>query len=148
MSNNLRIRTLTDRFFDGETTLEEERELYDFYRQENLPDDLKAYRELFLDFDALRCPAELQQHFGKQTTTSRRVRRWLVAAAAVLALVLGGASLLFLQHEQSECIAIIYGERITDREVVLNEMQKTMTAMTDDGSDIVDEQLREMFGNE
>lgn len=147
MSNNLRIRTLTDRFFDGETTLEEERELYDFYRQENLPDDLKAYRELFLDFDALRCPAELQQHFGKQTS-SHRVRRWFVAAAAVLALVLGGASLLFLQHEQSECIAIIYGERITDREVVLNEMQKTMTAMTDDGSDIVDEQLREMFGNE
>lgn len=139
---------LTERFFDGETTLEEERELYDFYRQENLPDDLKAYRELFLDFDALRCPAELQQHFGTQKTSSHRVRRWFVAAAAVLALVLGGASLLFLQHEQSECIAIIYGERITDREVVLNEMQKTMTAMTDDGSDIVDEQLREMFGNE
>ena len=31
MSDNLlRIRTLTDRFFDGDTTPEEEQELYDF----------------------------------------------------------------------------------------------------------------------
>ena len=34
MSDILRIRTLTDRFFDGMTTLEEEQELYDYYRRE------------------------------------------------------------------------------------------------------------------
>ena len=37
MSNILRIRTLTDRFLEGETTLEEERELYVFYRSEEVP---------------------------------------------------------------------------------------------------------------
>ena len=44
-------------------------------------------------------------------------------------------------------MAYIYGERVTDRDVVLSEMQKTMTAMTADGSDVVEEQLKAMFGN-
>ena len=37
MSNILRIRTLTDRFFDGNTTLDEEQELYDYYSREPSP---------------------------------------------------------------------------------------------------------------
>ena len=45
-------------------------------------------------------------------------------------------------------MAYIYGERTTDRDVVLGEMQKTMAAVTDDGSDVVEEQLKMMFANE
>jgi hypothetical protein len=45
-------------------------------------------------------------------------------------------------------VAYIYGKRTTDRDVVLSEMQKTMAAVTDDGSDVVEEQLKMMFGND
>ena len=44
-------------------------------------------------------------------------------------------------------MAYIYGERVTDREVVLSEMHKTMAAISNDGSDIVEEQLKSMFAN-
>ena len=73
MSDILRIRTLTDRFFDGTTTLEEEHELYDYYRREQaLPADLAQLRQLFLDFAAVQ--------FGDEQALNVNVnkpRRWL-----------------------------------------------------------------------
>ena len=47
------IRMLMERFFEGRTTLEEEQELYGFFRKENLPQDLLPYKDMFLDFSAL-----------------------------------------------------------------------------------------------
>lgn len=138
--NLLRIRTLTDRFFDGDTTPEEEQELYDFYRQEDIPEDLRPHQELFRDLAALTTlspTVEQRQH---------RSRWWIAAAAIALLLTVGGTTLYHYQRED-ECVAYIYGERVTDRDVVLSEMQKTMTAMTADGSDVVEEQLKAMFGN-
>ena len=37
-SENNRIKELTDRFFEGETTVEEERELYALYLEEDIPE--------------------------------------------------------------------------------------------------------------
>ena len=140
MSNILRIRTLTERFFDGHTTPKEERELYDFYQQNNIPKDLRPHQELFRDLAALTA---LSPAVGQ---SQHRSRWWIAAAAVALLLTVGGTTLYHYQRED-ECVAYIYGERVTDRDVVLSEMQKTMTAMTADGSDVVEEQLKAMFGN-
>jgi len=150
--NLLRIRTLTDKFFDGDTTLEEEQELYDFYRQDDIPDDLRPHQELFRDLAALTTSTSVRGIEADATPSRsfsldlRRKRWWLSAAAVAVLLIVGGTALYHYQRE-NECVAYIYGERITDREVVLGEMQKTMTAMTADGSDVVEEQLKAMFGN-
>ena len=54
MEKELEIRMLTKRFFDGETTLKEERRLYELYRsEESLPADLKPLREMMLDMGNL-----------------------------------------------------------------------------------------------
>jgi uncharacterized protein involved in exopolysaccharide biosynthesis len=83
----------------------------------------------------------------RQTAPHRR-RRWWIAAAAVAALLLVGGATLYRHQLEDECVAYIYGERVTDRDVVLGEMQKTMTVLTADGSDVVEEQLKAMFGND
>ena len=147
MSDILRIRTLTDRFFDGTTTLEEEQELYDYYRREQaLPADLAQLRQLFLDFAAVQFSDEQAE---QQAPIPRRWLRWAVAACAALLIAAGTAVWLNNGRQgEEECVAYIYGERTTDRDVVLGEMQKTMAAVTDDGSDEVEEQLKMMFGNE
>ena len=147
MSDILRIRTLTDRFFDGMTTLEEEQELYDYYRREQaLPSDLVPLRQLFLDLAAVQFSDEQAK---LQTPTPRRWFRWAVAACAALLITAGTAVWLNnVRQSKEEFVAYIYGERTTDRDVVLGEMQKTMAAVTDDGSDEVEEQLKMMFGNE
>ena len=148
MSDILRIRTLTDRFFDGTTTLEEEQELYDYYRREQaLPADLAQLRRLFLDFAAVQFTDEPAAE--RQAPAPRRWLRWAVAACAALTIAAGAAVWLNSgQQGDDECVAYIYGERTTDRDVVLGEMQKTMAAVADDGSDEVEEQLKMMFGND
>ena len=139
MNNMLRIRTLTEKFFDGDTTPEEEQELYEFYRQDDIPEDLRSNRELFRDLSALTT---------LEPTTTQRCHHWWIAAAAVALLLIVGGTTLYNYQREDECVAYIYGERVTDRDVVLGEMQKTMTALTADGSDVVEEQLKAMFGNE
>ena len=152
MNNLLRIRTLTDKFFDGDTTPEEEQELYEYYRQpwEQIPDDLRSNCELFRDLAALGSltPSTLPPPLSTihHSPSTHRHRWWFAAAAVALVLLVGGATLYHYQSE-NECVAYIYGERVTDRDVVLGEMQKTMTAMTADGSDVVEEQLKAMFGD-
>ena len=148
MSDILRIRTLTDRFFDGTTTLEEEQELYDYYRREQaLPADLAQLRQLFLDFAAVLFGDE--QALNVNVNKPRRWLRWAVAACAALLIAAGTAVWLNNGRQgEEECVAYIYGKRTTDRDVVLSEMQKTMAVVTDDGSDEVEEQLKMMFGNE
>ena len=148
MSDILRIRTLTDCFFDGTTTLEEEQELYDYYRREQaLPADLAQLRRMFLDFAAVQFADELAAE--QQAPTPRRWLRWAVAACAALTIAAGAAVWLNSGRQgDDECVAYIYGERTTDRDVVLGEMQKTMAAVADDGSDEVEEQLKMMFGND
>ena len=152
MNDTLKIRTLTERFFDGETTLAEEQQLYDYYRQEpeSLPADLRSLRQMFLDMAAVQSVAVLQQQ--TEQPPSRSWRHWAVAAVATV-LLAGGAMLLFYRYAQvatddEEMVAYIYGQRTTDRNIVLGEMQKTMTAMAEDDSNIVEEQLKAMFGNE
>ena len=146
MSDILRIRTLTDRFFDGKTTVEEEQELYDYYRREQaLPSDLVQLRQLFLDFAAVQFSDEQAE---QQAPIPRRWLRWAVAACAALLIAAGTAVWLNNGRQgEEECVAYIYGKRTTDRDVVLSEMQKTMAVVTDDGSDEVEEQLKMMFGN-
>ena len=143
MNNLLRIRTLTDKFFEGDTTPEEEQELYDFYRQDDIPEDLRSNSELFRDLAALGSLAPSTVHHPLSTVHHRRW--WLAAAAVALLMIVGGTALYHYQRED-ECVAYIYGERVTNRDVVLSEMQKTMAAMTADGSDVVEEQLKAMFG--
>jgi hypothetical protein len=143
--NLLRIRTLTDKFFDGDTTPEEEQELYAYYRQprEQMPDDLRSNCDLFRDLAALTSLSPTKQ----QTAPQHRQRTWWLAAAAVVLILIVGGTTLYHYRQADECVAYIYGERVTDRDVVLGEMQKTMTAMTADGSDVVEEQLKSMFGD-
>ena len=86
MNNNiLKIRTLVDRFFDGETTLSEEQELLAWFRDTHeLPEDLKPLREMFLDLDAVQCVALPTQPKEQVRTHPRRWAHWSVAAAVAV----------------------------------------------------------------
>ena len=139
MNNVLRIRTLTDRFLEGETTLEEERELYAFYRSGEVPDDLLSLRPLFVGLE------EIQLETLSITSKKKKGdwRTWVVIAASVLVLFLLGGSFLW-QQQQNECVAYAYGERITDRDMIMQELEYSLGTMTEGQTDI-ENQLNEMF---
>lgn len=139
MSNILRIRTLTDRFLEGETTLEEERELYAFYRSEEVPDDLLSLRPLFVGLE------EIQLETPSITSKKKKGdwRKWVMIAASVLVFFLFGGSFLW-QQQQNECVAYVYGERVTDRDLIMQELERSIGTMTEGQNDI-ENQLNDMF---
>lgn len=139
MSNILRIRTLTDRFLEGETTLEEERELYAFYRSGEVPDDLLSLRPLFVGLE------EIQLETPSITPKKKKGdwRKCVMIAASVLVLFLLGGSFLW-QQQQNECVAYVYGERVTDRDLIMQELERSIGTMTEGQNDI-ENQLNDMF---
>ena len=148
MNNKDDIRILTKRFFNGDTTIEEERELYRLYQGHDVPQDLLAYREMMLDLAAIG--AEEYFTTDKQRTIDipiwrRPLFRW-VAAAVVALVVIGGATTLFMHNSEEECVAYIYGQKVTDHNVVMNELSQTAMSMANSRrDDDVAQQLDEMF---
>ena len=174
MMNELEIRTLTERFFDGLTTLAEERRLYELYGEaEGLPADLLPLREMMLDLGRLdaqipstqiptpnpsRGEGSLKSLSADNATykTSQTplpsggvgggyLGVWLSLAASLLLLFTLG-SMWYGYERQNECVAYVYGERVTDRELVMHEMQTAMTSLaTDDATATMEQQMKELF---
>ena len=158
MNSKHDIRTLTERFFNGETTIEEEKALYRLYQGDDVPQDLLAYREMMLDMAAIGREEDHgeENHEDRSMIASPKritrtvpvILRWVAAAAVVLAVV-WGATTIFSPGSEEECVAYIYGQRITDRNVVMNELSQTALSMANSrGDDDVARQLDEMFNIE
>lgn len=47
MNNNKEIDQLIEKYFNGETSLEEEKQLHVFFQREDLPEELKTYKDQF-----------------------------------------------------------------------------------------------------
>ena len=174
MMNELEIRTLTERFFDGDTTLAEERRLYELYSEaEGLPADLLPLREMMLDLGRLDAqipstqiptpnpsrgegslkslPADNATYKTNQTSLPSGgvgggyLGVWLSLAASLLLLFTLG-SMWYGYERQNECVAYVYGERVTDRELVMREMHTAMTSLaTDDATATMEQQMKELF---
>lgn len=125
-SENNRIKELTDRFFEGETTVEEERELYALYLKD-IPEEMEEYREMFRDFSAIimteeeksLCPytvhpvqVTLQTNTHRPTTVKGKTRNrvlwpFISGAAAVLIATIGIS--LSLNRQEEVRLAKLYG---------------------------------------
>jgi hypothetical protein len=143
MTDKEQIQKWLNRFMAGATTEMEEQLLADYFNSAtDVHEEWMPYAILFRGFQ--------HEADGKSTAKTVTMGRWIAAAAAIVLLIAGGTMIWQKHFSQSEeeCVAYIYGERTTDREVVLCEMQKTMTVVTYDGSDVVEEQLKSIFGIE
>ena len=174
MYKELEIRTLTERFFDGLTTLAEERRLYELYGEaEGLPADLLPLREMMLDLGRLDAqipstqiptpnpsrgegslkslPADNATYKTSQTPLPSGgvgggyLGVWLSLAASLLLLFTLG-SMWYGYERQNQCVAYVYGERVTDPSVVLQEMQTALTSIdADEATATMEQQMKELF---
>ena len=135
---NIRITELVERFFEGETTQKEERELYAFFSTKTVPEDLQQYQSVFQYF-AGDLEKELQIVPKKQTSIHRKSKKrvaYIVSvAASVLIIVSVGLNFLFPDKNNSvtnpyEGSYIIRdGVKITDMKIVLPEIEATLQCM-------------------
>lgn len=144
------IRLLAERFFDGETTVEEERTLYAFYSSHAaLPADMEQYRPLITDLGGMdfgeEKPAHPAQGFGdtdfgdeKPAHPAQGIRHKLLVTlsgiAASLLVCITVYSLLQNHHERQQFAAtyegsyvIQDGKRIDDLSLIKTDIEHAIS---------------------
>ena len=132
------IEDLLNRFFEGETTNEEEQQLYRFFSRKDIPEHLARYKPVFSYFEndlegELGQVPESADITGKDGQKPPRQRRWItlaISAAATLLILLVLSPLLlrntdaFNPYEGSYIIR--NGVRITDMGIIKPELEATL----------------------
>lgn len=111
------IEKLVDQFMDGDTSLEEERLLYDFFAHEDIPDSLLAYKDFFVDLAAMECGHDnmlacdnaglLCTHAESPVRRVRNLKRWAIAVAASISIAFGAYFVSDWYKEQQ--FSLLYG---------------------------------------
>ena len=112
------IEALLEKYFEGETKLEEEAELRAFFREADVPQHLEKYRSMFNMFSeeqAVTLPETFESRLDKailDTEADENKRgngtifslpRRLVQAAAIALLIIAGVSVIWqLQQKQTQ----------------------------------------------
>lgn len=144
------IEQLVDRYFDGETTLEEEQILRSFFRQENVPTQLKAYQDLFRyedkagklelgeDFDAKILEA-IGQPVVKARSISLKVRlQPFYRAAAIVAIILtvgNAAQRSFTANEEEMTGTESYTSTYTEPSASLQQVTTAVNMVSEERND-------------
>ncbi|MEI7677586.1 MAG: hypothetical protein WCJ03_12475 [Bacteroidales bacterium] len=124
--NTERIDQLLENYFEGQTTVQEEKELQRFFRQNNLPEKYRAEKAMF-DYYAAEKARKV-----KKVPFYRTLWVQTVAAAAVIILAFG----LFLQMPQGQALIsgrsymIKNGKVINDPDLVRKEAIKALDDVT------------------
>lgn len=125
------IRTLLDKYFDGLTSLAEEKELSNFFSTlAEVPEDLAYAKELFGFF-----ADESERQFTPKKSRRKRSTIYILSTAAAVA-----ASLIIAvtvqwnmnrKQQQNETVyCYINGKAITDRETAVLETRHTLGMVT------------------
>lgn len=120
------IERLMQRFFDGETTTEEEARLYRVFRRKRLPLSLERMRPVMEAFGSMEARAP------RRAMTASIVRRVLAVAAAVLALAVGTA--VYSDYREEQSLARLYGgsyiiengRRTDDLRAIHDDIEQTL----------------------
>ncbi len=132
-----RYDRLLDRFFDGDTAIEEERQLYRYFRSDSVSARHERYRGMFAGFAAMSAEENTSvaapSSAGK-TVGSRRVLRVVMAvAASLLCVVLLGTAYSSMHERQLERLyggsyVIEDGRRIDNLCAIRSHIEKTLAA--------------------
>lgn len=119
----MNIEELVNKYFEGETTCEEERELRRYFTSEDVPEGLRAYRPIFAYFEE-----EAKQNKKSRTEgKTRNIRQRLIYAfsgmAAGILLAIGIASLYQQYDTTPSNYVIIDGKKYTDASLVQQQAQ-------------------------
>ncbi len=119
----MKIDELLDKYFEGETSCEEERRLRRFFTEEQVPEHLQVYRPLFLylnqETTSIAGPKEKQKKLPSgKSSRFYRISYAISGVAAGLLLLLGVAKIIFPISGTPENYVVIDGKRYTDEKLV------------------------------
>lgn len=139
------ISQLEQRYFDGLTTADEERQLRRYLLQHPEGHDaLRAVMGYVAVGRTLHSPVAVPSAAPRRRGVT--LARWAAAAAAVVLLVAVGAAYIYNKEYSTVCVAYIDGQKVTDRQAVLQTIDATIAMASPDKT--VEDQLTEIFNEE
>lgn len=121
---------LADRYFEAETTVAEEKELLEFLAYTDDADFEEV--KVVMGFFVTKTKAETKPKTRTRTRSFVLHRLALTAAAVILALIIVVPAMV---GRSSSCVMIADGERTTDGDVVMSEMDRQMAMLFSNDED-------------
>lgn len=126
----MNIDDLLNKYFEGETSSEEEKQLRDFFASGDVPEELIVYKPLFAYFD---------EEIGKEDKTAKKVSLngrkavyWIAGIAASMLLLLGLGQEFLFSHPRfcSDNYVVINGRCYTDINLVRSHAFSALQEVT------------------
>lgn len=136
------IRLLIQKFFNGESTLAEEQRLYKYFSQQDIADDLLPLKQMFTDLGQIQKPCAANVRMEPSALNPRHLS---IAVAAVITVVVVLSAVLHFSAP-TDYELTVYGKTYTQQEMVMCEVDRTMSSAIQQTPDIEGE-LRQAFGN-
>jgi hypothetical protein len=131
------ITGLLDKYFDGQSTLDEERCLRRYFRRRRIPPELKPYQPLFRYFSD-------ERHEGVAASRALKVILWTVVSAAACLLLFFALNLderLQKPAMQPQSLVYINGALHTDVATITAEGLNSLEILADGSDEATDEQV-------
>lgn len=136
----MKIEKLLNKYFEGETTCEEERELRRFFTQEMIPEHLKEYTPLFAFFEEENKQAKVTHtaYTSRKAILRRRMIYCTSGVAAGLLLLLGIAGIHRHFNTMPDNYVIIDGKCYTDENLVREQAMAAFRNVSLDENELFD----------
>ena len=128
------IEEYINRFLEGETTNEEERAIYRFFREEEVPYHLEEYAPMFAWYEE-GMPEETEASAEQKKRRHLPIEVWSIGIAAMIAVVIGIGIICWNEKDSVpsdwECYEGSYievsGKRITDVKQIMPTILETLS---------------------
>lgn len=141
-----------ERFLDGVTTCDQEKELYEYFHQENLPEEMEQYRAMMAWYEngLSDTQSDVSTRKGNRTIRWHKIWQWMSIAASVALIATAGVQ-YYKWHETRLAEYALYegsyivrdGKKITDIAMILPELKKADAmierqeeSLTDDATEV------------
>lgn len=133
----MKTNELLNKYFEGETSREEERELRRLFATNHVPEELLVYRPLFAFIDE-----EAKLHSVKNNkkiySINKRILYTISGVAACFFIIFGGNTIYKTFHQQPANYVIIDGKRYTDVDVIREQAKIAFNDVSFTEEDIFD----------
>lgn len=143
MENHIWIEELLEKYFEGNTSAAEEKELRVFFSSKEVPAHLEVYRPLFIYFNE-EIEKERESESEKvipfvKTSNPRRVLYWVSGIAASIFILLGIGRLWVFPGTTfcSDNYIVINGRCYTDKQMIKTHVLEALNEISSQEEDLL-----------
>jgi hypothetical protein len=150
--DNIDIEQLLNKYFEGQTSLQEEEFLRNYFQGDNIPAEWKMYQPMFQYFTTCHCGLDPQTHetlttanegIAGQARNDKKIYWWISIAAAACVILFFGLKFTFHTPTNLSASSQMYidGKKYTNIESIQLEALKALENLSEGNDDVYSSQI-------